>query len=176
MATAIEEDFKNEVLRLAGEEVRTCIQCGTCSASCPTAHLMNPSIRKLVKLCLEGRKNEALHNETLWLCTSCLLCTVRCPRGIRPKMVVSALKELAERERIESPGREYDRLFSEQIADYGRISELPLIAEFLLSYPQGSVQSMEVGLELLPRGKITLEREQVKRRDEVRRIMEELGK
>lgn len=57
--------------------------------------------------------------------------------GIRPKMVVSALKELAERERIESPGREYDRLFSEQIADYGRISELPLIAEFLLSYPQG---------------------------------------
>lgn len=25
---ATEEDFKNEVLRLAGEEVRTCIQCG----------------------------------------------------------------------------------------------------------------------------------------------------
>ncbi len=95
MATAIEEDFKNEVLRLAGEEVRTCIQCGTCSASCPTAHLMKPSIRRLVKLCLEGRREEALHNETLWLCTSCLLCTVRCPRGIRPKMVVSALKELA---------------------------------------------------------------------------------
>jgi hypothetical protein len=55
MATAIEEDFKNEVLRLAGEEVRTCIQCGTCSASCPTAHLMKPSIRRLVKLCLEGQ-------------------------------------------------------------------------------------------------------------------------
>jgi len=176
MATAIEEDFKNEVLRLAGEEVTTCIQCGTCSASCPTAHLMKPSIRRLVKLCLEGRREEALHNETLWLCTSCLLCTVRCPRGIRPKMVVSALKELADREKIESPGKNYDHLFNKQIEEYGRISELPLIGEFLLFYPQGTVQSMKVGLELLPRGKITLEREQVMGKDEVKRIMEELGK
>ncbi len=31
MATAKDEDFRNEVLRLAGDEVRTCIQCGTCS-------------------------------------------------------------------------------------------------------------------------------------------------
>ena len=176
MATAKDEDFKNEVLRLAGDEVRTCIQCGTCSASCPTAHLMNPSIRKLVKLCLEGRQKEALHNETLWLCTSCLLCTVRCPRGIRPKMVVSALKELADREKILSPGRNYDHLFNKQIEEFGRISELPLIGEFLLFYPQGTVQSIKVGLELLPKGKITLDREQVRGKDEVRRIMEELGK
>ena len=176
MATAKDEDFKKEVLRLAGDEVRTCIQCGTCSASCPTSHLMNPSIRRLVKLCLEGRRDEALNNETLWLCTSCLLCTVRCPRGIRPKMVVSALKEIADREKIQSPGRNYDHLFIRQIEEFGRISELPLIGEFLLSFPQGTVQSMKVGLELLPRGKITMNREQVKRKDEVKRIMEELGK
>src|SRR5690606_10184515 len=162
--TAKDEDFKKEVLRLAGDEVRTCIQCGTCSASCPTSHLMNPSIRRLVKLCLEGRRDEALNNETLWLCTSCLLCTVRCPRGLRPKMVVSALKEIADREKIQSPGRNYDHLFTRQIEEFGRISELPLIGEFLLSFPQGTVQSMKVGLELLPRGKITMNREQVKRK------------
>ena len=102
---ARDEQFKQEVLRLAGQEVLTCIQCGTCSASCPTAHLMNPSIRKLIKLCLEGKKEEALHNETLWLCTSCLLCTVRCPRGIRPKAVVSALKDIAERDGHAEQGR-----------------------------------------------------------------------
>lgn len=101
---AEDEEFKREVLRLAGQEVLTCFQCGTCSASCPTANLMDPSIRKLIKLCLEGKKEEALHNDTLWLCTSCLLCTVRCPRGIRPKAVVSALKFLTEREGI--PGRD----------------------------------------------------------------------
>jgi len=171
---AKDEQFKQEVLRLAGAEVLTCIQCGTCSASCPTAHLMNPSIRMLVKLCLEGKKEEALHNDTLWLCTSCLLCTVRCPRSIRPKAVVSALKDIAEREGIKSKDASYEELFLRQIRDYGRIAELPLTGEFLLVFPQGAVQSMQMGLELLPRGKIGLDIEKIKGRDEVKRIVEEL--
>jgi len=171
-----DEQFKQEVLRLAGQEVLTCIQCGTCSASCPTARLMNPSIRKLIKFCLEGKKEEALHNETLWLCTSCLLCTVRCPRGIRPKAVVSALKDIAERTNLRSKDAAYEQFFLKQIKDYGRIAELALTAEFLLVFPQGVVQSMQMGLELLPRGKIGLEIERIKGRDEVKRIVEELWK
>lgn len=173
---AEDEEFKREVLRLAGEEVLTCIQCGTCSASCPTANLMSPSIRKLIKLCLEGKKEEALHNDTLWLCTSCLLCTVRCPRGIRPKAVVSALKDLAEREGVRGKDPAYEQLFLKQIKDFGRISELPLTGEFLLVFPQGMVQSMQMGLELAPKGKISLEIEKVRGRDEVKRIVEELGR
>ena len=169
-----DEQFKQEVLRLAGAEVLTCIQCGTCSASCPTANLMDPSIRKLIKLCLEGKKEEALHNETLWLCTSCLLCTVRCPRGIRPKAVVSALKDIAEREEIKSKDAAYEQFFLKQIKDYGRIAELALTGEFLLVFPQGAVQSMKMGLELLPKGKISMEIEKIKGRDEVKRIVEEL--
>jgi heterodisulfide reductase subunit C len=171
---AKDEEFKREVLRLAGPEVQTCIQCGTCSASCPTAHLMKPSIRRLIKLCLEGKKEEALNNDTLWLCTSCLLCTVRCPRGIRPKAVVSALKSLAERKGIPGKDQAYEDLFVKQIKEYGRIAELPLTGEFLLVFPQGMVQSMQMGLELAPKGKIGLEIEKIQGRDEVKRIVEEL--
>ena len=167
-------EFKQEVLRLAGPEVLACIQCGTCSASCPTAHLMNPSIRKLVKLCLEGKKEEALHNETLWLCTSCLLCTVRCPRGIRPKAVVSALKDIAEREGVRGRDASYEEFFLKQIKSYGRIAELPLTAEFLLVYPQAAVQSMQMGLELISKGKIGVKVDRIDGRDEVKRIVEEL--
>ena len=177
MSTATEAkdvEFKQEVLRLAGPEMLTCIQCGTCSASCPTAHLMNPSIRKLVKLCLEGRKEEALHNETLWLCTSCLLCTVRCPRGIRPKAVVSALKDIAERESVRGRDASYEEFFLKQIKNYGRIAELPLTAEFLLAYPQAAVQSMQMGLELISKGKIGARVDRIEGRDEVKRILEEL--
>lgn len=170
------EAFRKEVLRLAGSEVQTCIQCGTCSASCPTAHLMNPSIRMLVKLCLEGRRDEALNNETLWLCTSCLLCTVRCPRSIRPKAVVAALKYLAERAGLRSKDAAYEQLFLKQIRDYGRIAELPLTGEFLLVFPQAAVQSMEMGLEMFPRGKLSLEIGKIKGREEVRRIVEVLGR
>jgi len=171
---AKDNEFKREVLRLAGAEVLECIQCGTCSASCPTAGLMNPSIRRLIKLCLEGKKDEALHNDTIWLCTSCLLCTVRCPRGIRPKAVVSALKDIASREEKKSKDAHYEELFVKQIAEYGRIAELPLTAEFLLLYPQGMVQSMQMGLELAPRGKIGIEINRVKGQDEVKRIIEDL--
>ncbi len=174
-ATAAKDvEFKQEVLRLAGPEMLTCIQCGTCSASCPTAHLMNPSIRKLVKLCLEGRKEEALHNETLWLCTSCLLCTVRCPRGIRPKAVVSALKDIAERESVRGRDASYEEFFLKQIKNYGRIAELPLTAEFLLVYPQAAVQSMQMGLELISKGKIGARVDRIEGRDEVKRIVEKL--
>jgi heterodisulfide reductase subunit C len=169
-----DEKFKQEVLRLAGAEVLTCIQCGTCSASCPTAFLMNPSIRRLIKFCLEGKKEEALHNETLWLCTSCLLCTVRCPRGIRPKAVVSALKEIAERSGLQGKDASYEQFFLKQIRDNGRIAELALTADFLLVFPQGAVQSMQMGLELLSRGKIDIKIERIKGRDEVKRIIEEL--
>jgi heterodisulfide reductase subunit C2 len=171
---AKDEEFKREVLRLAGLEVQTCIQCGTCSASCPTAHLMEPSIRRLIKFCLEGKKEEALNNGTLWLCTSCLLCTVRCPRGIRPKAVVSALKALAERDGIKGKDQSYEELFLKQIKEYGRIAELPLTGEFLLVFPQGAVQSMQMGLELAPKGKIGLEIEKIRGRDEVKRIVEGL--
>jgi heterodisulfide reductase subunit C2 len=171
---AKDEEFKREVLRLAGLEVQTCIQCGTCSASCPTAHLMKPSIRRLIKFCLEGKKEEALNNDTLWLCTSCLLCTVRCPRGIRPKAVVSALRDLAERDGIKGKNQAYEELFLKQIKEYGRIAELPLTGEFLLVFPQGVVQSMQMGLELAPKGKIGLEIEKIRGRDEVKRIVEGL--
>jgi heterodisulfide reductase subunit C len=170
------EEFRSEVLRLAGLEVQTCIQCGTCSASCPTAHLMKPSIRRLIKLCLDGRKEEALNNDTIWLCTSCLLCTVRCPRSIRPKAVVAALKDLAEREGIRGKDQAYEQLFLDQIKDYGRIAELPLSAEFILAFPQAAVQSMEMGLELAPKGKIGLGIERIAGREEVKRIIEELGR
>ena len=170
------EDLKSQVLELAGAEFLTCIQCGTCSASCPTADLMNPSIRELIKLCLEGKREEALHNQTLWLCTSCLLCTVRCPRGIHPKSVVSALKELAEREGIPGKDQAYELLFVKQIRENGRINELPLSGQFLLAFPQGMVQSMQMGLELAPKGKISLVTEKIRGRDEVKRIVEELGR
>jgi heterodisulfide reductase subunit C len=171
-----DENFKREVIRLAGPEVLTCVQCGTCSASCPTAHLMRPSIRGLMKLVLEGRKEEALRNDTIWLCTSCQLCTVRCPRGIRPKAVVSALREIAEKEGIKGKDLAYEQLFLDQIKRCGRVSELPLIGEYVLIEPRSAVQAMEMGLEMAPKGKISLEREKVRRPGEVKRIVEELSK
>lgn len=169
-------EFTNEVLRLAGPEVRTCIQCGTCSSACPTASRMDNSIRRLVKFSLEGRKEEALTSSSIWLCTSCQLCTVRCPRGIRPKVLVGALRDIFEREGRRGKDQAYEDLFMRQIIDLGRISEALLSAEYLLADPLSAVQTIEMGLELLPRGKITVETVRIKETDNVKKIFAELGK
>lgn len=167
------EGFTEEVIRLAGEEIRTCIQCGTCSSSCSTAHLMDNSIRKLIRLVLEGRKREALASDSIWLCTSCLLCTVRCPRGIRPKAVVSALRQICEREGIRSKDASFERIFMDQIRSSGRISEVLLSAAYALRNPDAAVPIMEMGIELLSRGKVSLDPGSVSGMDEIQRIFRE---
>jgi heterodisulfide reductase subunit D len=93
-----------------GEEVtpdlsvlRTCIQCGTCSASCPTAYAMDYTPRQLWKLIQLGLKDEVVNSRTFWLCTTCKACTVRCPRGIDLTQTMLMLKEYAVREALKVP-------------------------------------------------------------------------
>jgi len=174
------EEFKEKVLKLAGQEVKTCIQCGTCSASCPTAHLMDTPIRKLVKLVLEGEKKAALESRSIWLCTSCLLCTVRCPRNIRPMAVVAALKNIYEDEGMKCKDSVFEGIFARQIRDYGRRSEVLLSAEYMIRSPKSAAQIMAFGAELVPKGKIEMSFEAAKGEriagtKEVERIFEVLG-
>jgi len=173
------EVFKEMVLKLAGDEVKTCIQCGTCSASCPMAHLMEDPIRKLIKFVLEGMKEEALESKTIWLCTSCLLCTVRCPRNIKPMAVVSALKQIYESEGRRCIDSVFEGIFARQIQSRGRVSEVLLSAEYLIRSPESAAQIMAFGAELVPKGKIDLdieaEMERIEGLDELERIFA-LGK
>jgi len=178
--TPEEEMFRDRVLKLAGDEVKTCIQCGTCSASCPTASLMDVPIRKLVKLVLEGEKERALSSRSIWLCTSCLLCTVRCPRSIRPMAVVAALKTIYEEEGLKCRDSVFEGIFGRQIRDYGRISEVLLSAEYMIRNPSSALQIMAFGAELVPKGKIELgfeaaRGERIEGTEEVKRIFKLLG-
>jgi heterodisulfide reductase subunit D len=83
--------------------LRTCIQCGTCSASCPTAYAMDYTPRQLWKLVQLGLKDEVVGSRTFWLCTTCKACTVRCPRGIDLTETMLMLKSYAVREGLEVP-------------------------------------------------------------------------
>lgn len=83
--------------------LRTCIQCGTCSASCPTAYAMDYTPRQLWKLVQLGLKEEVVNSRTFWLCTTCQACTVRCPRGIDLTETMLMLKRYAVQEGLEVP-------------------------------------------------------------------------
>jgi heterodisulfide reductase subunit D len=84
-------------------ELRTCIQCGTCSASCPTAYAMDYSPRQLWKLIQLGLRDEVVNSRTFWLCTTCKACTARCPRGINLTDTMLMLKQYAVKEGLQLP-------------------------------------------------------------------------
>lgn len=65
------------------EELLKCIQCGTCSASCPTAYAMDYTPRQIIAALRAGELDKVLRSNTPWLCASCYYCTVRCPAGIQ---------------------------------------------------------------------------------------------
>lgn len=76
------------------EAIAPCYQCGTCSATCPTAHAMDYSPRALWRLVELGAHDEVLRSNTFWMCTACYSCTVRCPRDIPISESMRQLREL----------------------------------------------------------------------------------
>jgi len=78
-----------------GERVVTCYQCGTCSGSCPTAPAMDYTPRALLHMVRLGMEKRVLRSRAIWLCTSCYLCTERCPREIKITDTLIGLRSLA---------------------------------------------------------------------------------
>ena len=72
------------------EKLKTCIQCGTCSATCPAAGSNPFTHRHLWQLILRNGSAEALN---YWNCTNCALCEERCPRGIPLSSIIMKLRE-----------------------------------------------------------------------------------
>ncbi|MGD8398250.1 MAG: (Fe-S)-binding protein [Anaerolineae bacterium] len=81
----------------------TCLQCGTCSASCPAAALMDYAPRQLWQMMRLGMRELVMNSRTFWLCTQCYACQVRCPRGIQIGETMRNLREWAVAEGYEIP-------------------------------------------------------------------------
>lgn len=89
-------NFKQEVSnlmdKLEGNPIDICIQCGTCSASCPVVSCMEYTPRQIIAMVRAGLKDEVLGSGAIWTCASCYNCTVRCPKGIKITEMMYALK------------------------------------------------------------------------------------
>ncbi len=70
-----------------------CIQCGVCSGSCPYGESLDFTPRMLV---LMSNIGDLTFTDTIWLCSSCYLCTYRCPSGIKiTDEVLPKIREIA---------------------------------------------------------------------------------
>ncbi|MCX9011362.1 MAG: 4Fe-4S dicluster domain-containing protein [Candidatus Methanoperedens sp.] len=148
--------FRDLVLKTpVGEKIPTCMQCGICAGSCPVSHEMDYTPRQLVRMVQMGLKKEVLNSNTIWICTTCFSCSVRCPRGIRPTELMEVLKPIAIAEGIKNKNAKFDGIFSDVIKKTGRASEFLLISKYSLSEPS-MIKQAPFGLSLMAKGKLPL--------------------
>jgi len=116
----LRSEFVRKVKELSGQNLQSCYQCGMCSGNCPAASNMDLSPRQIIELARLGFEEEIVNSKTVWICASCLACTVNCPRGFDLSKVMEAIRLLTLRENV-------DHIRPEDISPQERC-ELPQIA------------------------------------------------
>ena len=161
-----------------GENLRHCIQCGICSATCPLSLYMDYTPRRLINLAREGFKKEVLSSFTIWLCASCYACRVECPKQIQVTDIMYLLKRKAIEEGVyprRFPIPVLSREFGRMIFMFGRINETLLVTDLFLRTNWFRFLSMiGLGFNLTRTGRMSLLPDSIKRRDELRKIMESI--
>lgn len=107
-----------------GESVAVCIQCNTCTSSCPVEAL-DPSfkVRQIIARVRLGLRADVLSDEGIWSCARCFACVAHCPKHVRPGDVIEAVRHIALREGRDGDGPRHTRAFVESVRQDGRISE-----------------------------------------------------
>jgi heterodisulfide reductase subunit C len=154
------DSFLEEICALpGGEGIRICIQCGTCTASCPNADNMEHTPSELIAMARAGMKKEVLSSNAMWYCLSCYMCTVRCPRGIKQTGLMHVFESLSIKEGLvhtKTLTPTMYRLFN-HYCSLGNLPELWFMTRFyLLTNPLRAWRMIPVALDLLKRGRLSI--------------------
>lgn len=173
--------FLEEVYRIPfGERINLCIQCGTCSASCPTAYLMDYSPREIFAALRAGMLDKVLESNTVWMCTSCYYCTVRCPQEIKITDIMYELKRLGIEYHLFPPGTRAPvmaDIFKSLIDRYGRNQEMNLMTRYYFRTGVGQMfKSAGRGMTLMRKGRMSRATHPVKGMEQLRKILSVLAK
>ena len=176
----LDKNFSNEIIMMpGGENVLTCIQCGTCSSTCPLSIYMDYTPRKIIAMTRAGFKDEVLRSNMIWLCASCYSCTVECPKQIKITDVMYALKQKAIQEGVfpkRFPISVLAREFYDSVLKAGRNTESRLIIRmFLKSNPLLMFQQADMGIRLWLRGRLRLKKEKIRNKEELQKVMQTIS-
>jgi len=116
----LRREFVRKIKEISGQNLHLCYQCGMCSGICPVASNMDLPPRQIIELARLGLEEEIANSKTVWICASCLACTINCPRGFDLSKMMEAIRLLTLRKNI-------DHISPEEISPEERC-ELPQIA------------------------------------------------
>lgn len=151
----------SNVLEPVRDMIQSCIQCGTCTGSCPNSFAMDITPRRLWRMVLVGQKEEIFKSRTFTLCSSCYYCTLRCPRGLPLTEAMSALKQIASREEIKpyKKSTRFYKSFMDSVRRHGRVHEMEFMSLYFLNMkdPFLPLQFTSLGVKLMAKGKVSIE-------------------
>lgn len=149
----------NNELKLVKEMIQSCIQCGTCTGSCPNEFAMDHTPRQLWRMVMMGQKEDIFHSKTFGLCSSCYSCTLRCPRGLPLTDAMHELKLIAVREnrRQYKQSNLFYRSFLDSVSHHGRVRELSFMTQYFVSLtdPKMVLKFAPLGLKLMSKRKLS---------------------
>lgn len=182
-APTADVSFINEVCSIpGGEAINSCIQCGVCTGSCPTANQWDYPPRKVIAMVRAGLKDELLSSNSMWFCVSCYSCTVRCPRDIKPADIMHALEIIAIRSgknTNQSRTPTMYQCFVDSARNNGRVYELGVMVKlFLKTNPFSALKLAPVGIGLFFHKRLPLSPEKIKDMNGLKAILKkarELG-
>ncbi len=160
-----------------GESLKKCIQCGTCTGTCPVSYTMDITPREIIALFRAGDIESILSSRTIWICASCYSCTVRCPQGVKVTDILYTLKRLAIENEIfpkKFPVYALSNAFVRFTNMFGRSYEPGLILSYYLrTNPLKLFGMLPLFLKMAPRGRIGMLPQKIKGRKNFSKILKE---
>lgn len=88
----VNENLREEIIRMSGVNPKKCMRCGKCSATCPAFDEMEYHPHQFVNMVESGDIEPLLNSDSLYKCLSCFACIERCPRSVEPAKLVEAVR------------------------------------------------------------------------------------
>ena len=88
--------------------------------------------------------DKVVKSNTIWLCTSCYSCTVRCPAGIKITDIMYELKRMAIKYDLapkDGKNPAMTKYFVDNVHKHGRNHEVELMAKFMPAPRTGACRS-----------------------------------
>ena len=80
-----------------------CLTCGSCASACPISGVDNLDPRKLIRLVVLGRIQEAVDSNWTWKCTMCGKCEEACPMNVEITALFRKIRSMRERDKVPGP-------------------------------------------------------------------------
>jgi len=134
-------------------ELNGCLNCGICTATCPSAHYYDFSPREIVQL-LWTENLEGIHDamqEKIWACAQCYTCAARCPFDNSPGGLIMLMREAAIKHGMESAKnvlRPFSRVMLKLVTTGNQLSPNMITADSFADWGP-NISKIEAPLQLL---------------------------